>query len=863
MMGFCCSLSLFAEEITEAQALEKAQQILKGKQLLMPQTSSRRRAVSNTANPYYVFNAKNNGGFVVIAGDDRMPEVLGYAEQGNLDLSQAPDNVKWLFDYYAKVAQSLKDTPTGNGARRAVRNRTNTQLPELIPLMSTKWNQDGKYRKFCPIIDGDSTLTGCVATAMAQVVNYFQWPLTCVREAVGYTFNGGEKKDIPIEMESLPARKFNWFGMTDDDIAWLMRYCGQSVMMNYGSDESAAYGANIPGALISVFNFSKGVDLVKREEFTDDEWEQVLYKEIELGRPVIYSGFQGETGHTFVLHGYKYEEGEGRFFINWGWGGRFDGYFALTNLKPDKNSSDFSEKQDAVVGIQPTSNNDISYDEKPEIGFREVHVAKQGQLASLLPKEERYLISRLKITGEIGGADIDVIHDMSEYKYGNGDQGRLSKLDLSEARIVGGENYSRIYASETDAFSDWIFAQCRTLTSIVLPKTLKKVKSGAFSSTNITSIVIPKSVTYISGDALRIEALSSIQVEEGNEVYYSQNNAIYEKATGVLIRGCKASGIPEGVVEIGTGAFIDAGLESIALPKSLKKIGAYAFSSNTDVKELYIPAGVEEIGGSAFYNCKLNTIIVDEKNPVFDSRNNCNAIIETATNKLILASNGTTQIPAFVTAVGDGAFANNDLKLMDIPQTVTSIGQGVFTYSKIATFVVHYPTPIDIRSNTFAIGAENQIQKNARLIVPDDTEDLYSVAPGWDVFKKAERSIVEASDYAQMRNYVVDVTEAGKLESLIPAAKKTIIETLKVTGQINGKDIKFLKSLCGQYGMLTSIDLSDAHIVDGEGTQANQLPESAFTTTFALEHIVLPSTLTAIGDYAFQNSGLKDFVLPK
>lgn len=133
-----------------------------------------------------MFNAKNNGGFVVIAGDDRMPEVLGYAEQGNLDLSQAPDNVKWLFDYYAKVAQSLKDTPTGNGARRAVRNRTNTQLPELIPLMSTKWNQDGKYRKFCPIIDGDSTLTGCVATAMAQVVNYFQWPLTSVREAVGF-----------------------------------------------------------------------------------------------------------------------------------------------------------------------------------------------------------------------------------------------------------------------------------------------------------------------------------------------------------------------------------------------------------------------------------------------------------------------------------------------------------------------------------------------------------------------------------------------------------------------------------------------------------------------------------------------------
>ena len=230
--------------------------------------------------------------------------------------------------------------------------------------MSTQWNQDGIYQQQCPEINGNKTLTGCVATAMAQVVNFFQWPLNSVREAVGYTSNKNEAKKPKIDLPPLPARKFNWFNMSDDDIASLMRYCGQSVMMNYNLDESLANTTNIPGALISVFNFSKGVDRVEREEFTDEEWEEALYKEIELGRPVIYSGYQGMAGHTFVLHGYK----NGQFYINWGWGGDFDGYFALTSLTPS--NLDFSEKQEAVVGIQPASNNDISYDEKTEIGFR-------------------------------------------------------------------------------------------------------------------------------------------------------------------------------------------------------------------------------------------------------------------------------------------------------------------------------------------------------------------------------------------------------------------------------------------------------------------------------------------------------------
>ena len=857
LMCLFSSMMMQAGEITEAQALQKAQQILKGRQLVKER--ARTRGAESTSPAYYVFNAEANGGFAIIASNDQMPEVLGYAEQGHLNLAQVPDNVKWLLDYYEGIAKSLKKS-SARGHRAGT--RSTSERTELVPLLNTKWNQNGIYQEQCPDISGTKTLTGCVATAMAQVVNFFQWPLNSVREVVGYTSNKDDaekKKDLP----SLPARKFNWFNMTNDDIAWLMRYCGQSVLMDYKTDESTSSPSSIPGALISVFNFSKGVDLVDRKEFTDEEWEQALYHEIELGRPVIYSGFKNKKGHTFVLHGYK----NGQFYINWGWGGNLDGYFALTSLTPGDN--DFTEDQNAVVGIQPASNNDISYEEKQEIGFREVHVEHQGQLATLLPESERYLISRLKVTGEIGGKDIEVIRDMSNDKYGNGNQGRLSKLDLSEARLVGGEKFNilnLVYDTKDDVLTDATFSDCITLTNVILPQTLTEIGYSAFFNTSLTSIVIPKTVTTLSGDAFNVPTLNSIQVEEGNPNYYSQNNAIYEKATGKLVRGCRASGIPEGVTEIGNAAFRDADLEKIILPKSLKKFGKQSFCENGKIKDIYIPASIEEMGDYAFDNCNLQTITVDNDNPVFDSRDNCNAIIETATNTLLQASNGTSVIPASVTGLANGAFARLNIKSIDIPQTVTNFGLDLFSYSKTSIFHVHYPEPIEIPANAFNIiengQVANLIRENARLIVPDGTKAKYAAATGWKVFGMGSYKIIEESEYNASRQFTVTLTEAGTLETTLTQDTKDIVEELTVKGPINGRDLQCLKGLCGQFGVLTSINLSDATIVDGEGTTANVLPEGAFQTTMALQHIVLPKNLTAIGSFAFQDSGIEELVLP-
>ena len=159
------------------------------------------------------------------------------------------------------------------------------------------------------------------------------------------------------------------------------------------------------------------------------------------------------------------------------------------------------------------------------------------------------------------------------------------------------------------------------LTNVILPKTLREICNSAFTNTSLTSIVIPKSVTTLATDAISVPTLNSIQVEEGNPNYYSQNNAIYEKSTGKLVRGCRASGIPEGVKEIGAGAFYRCtSMTDITFPNTLKFVGTSAFSECTGLKTIEFPESVTQIN-YGFYNCKNLDVIINnyKENVIVDS----------------------------------------------------------------------------------------------------------------------------------------------------------------------------------------------------------------------------------------------------
>ena len=849
---FIANLAVMADRVSEAEALQKAQQFMQSKQFMQ---KNLRRAPSAGAvdNSYYVFNVEDCQGFVIVAADDCMPDILGYSDKGHFDLSKAPDNVKWLMDYYAKIAKSLKDNPTTTTSRRAPIDR-----PEVQPLIKTTWDQGNPYNMHCPEINGYIAPTGCVATAMAQVINYFQWPIKEVRAMGSYTTNS-----YNAAIPELPARKIGWYNMTDDEIAWLMRYCGQSVTMDYMPNESGARAIDIAGALISVFNYSKTTTFVTRGSYSDTEWEELIYNELNVGRPVIYNGDSGDgqSGHSFILHGYK----DGLFCVNWGWSGQCDGYFALTNLSPNE-VQHYTENQNAIISIQPASNND---DEAIDAAKEwTIHLDKPGTLASLIPMDEWYGgVNKLTISGELNGDDIYVIRQMAG--------SAMQTLDMSDARIVaGGRPYLDSYTTENDVVGQNMFFQCRALQTLILPPSIKSYRTGAFTETDLRSFFVPKNVTSIGpGIFSGCRNLGTIEVEEGNPNYYSPSgsNAIIECTTKKLIAGCSGTVIPEGVTTIASYA-LATNILAVTLPESLTTIEDHAFEG-AGLKYLYIPKNIKSIGDGAFSSAGLQGISVESGNTVYDSRNNCNCLIETATNTVLLGSAGsvipegietigdlafrssrigTITLPQSLKEIGMRAFEDTWLRHMEIPSNVTSIGSWAFGSSHFKVCKVKCQTPPSIDESTFY-----NMASDVKLIVPNGTKSQYKSAQGWKNFSE----ILEKSEIQSSRS--INVAVAGSLSSLLTEEEKDNTEELTLTGQLNANDLDFIrKEMCGNEqasnrGILRVLDMTNARI------ENDAIGHEGMAWALTLEEVKLPNTLKSIGWMAFYESGIKGLFIPK
>lgn len=351
-----CGL-LIAEPITQQQALQKAQQFRKGKTFKTPKKMARisqKGVAASSDAAYYIFNAKDNGGFVIVSGDDRTEPILGYADSGQIDTDNMPENLQaWLEGYAEQIGALDNDA----NARKA----TLTLRTAIAPLITTQWNQFGPYNLQCPEYEGERCVTGCAATAIAQVMYYHQWPQDATTTIPAYTTS-----ELAIELDELPSTTFKWGSMKDtyetdetgdaaDAVAELMRYCGQSIKMDYAPSGSGAYPST--SALTSIFGYSKAARKVSRANYSSTEWENLIYNEISANRPVLYAGYNLSAGHEFVCDGC---DAEGLFHINWGWGGRSDGYFVLSLLNPyDKgigggtSADGYTVRQEAVVGFEP------------------------------------------------------------------------------------------------------------------------------------------------------------------------------------------------------------------------------------------------------------------------------------------------------------------------------------------------------------------------------------------------------------------------------------------------------------------------------------------------------------------------------
>ena len=368
MLVLCISCA-FAEPVTKDQAQQKAKAFL-AKRGMAAKTSlnlvyqglqrgQHKGAPAKNAS-YYVFNNGHDGGFVIVAGDDCAEEVLGYADNGTFDADNIPSNMQAFLDGYAEEIAAAR----ARGARAADGGETVEVARKVVaPLIETHWNQHDPYNQLCYNNSEQQCVTGCVATALAQVMYYYKWPENNTSAIPGYTSKLGDV------FGDLPAKTFKWDKMKpayintgeDDEeaeqaVAELMWYCGHAVKMNYGPGESGGYESMIPEALKNYFGYPGNPTWVMRNKYTAEGWDELIYHELKYGRPVLYgANTSGGAGHEFICDGY---DGHGLYHINWGWGGLSDGYFRLQALRPTSQgtggSSDYggySLTHDAIIGV--------------------------------------------------------------------------------------------------------------------------------------------------------------------------------------------------------------------------------------------------------------------------------------------------------------------------------------------------------------------------------------------------------------------------------------------------------------------------------------------------------------------------------
>ena len=364
------SISLFAGPVTQEQALEKARQFMKNKIIKEPRLMMESGAGKNTSTgeqAFYVFNAIGDNGFVIVSGDDRTAPILGYADKGAINMSHMPENLQNWLEGYAEQISALKSS--GVPLQTA-----NPSWAAIDPLIDCYWGQSEPYNLQCPVFYEERSVTGCVATAMAQVMYYHKWPETTLVAIPEYTSNSSyNNKSCVVTLPELPITTFKWnkmkptynydeIGDAADAVAELMRYCGQAVEMAYSP---ASSGANVVAAdLVKYFGYSVKAKDVNRSDYYTQEWEQMIYEELANHRPVLYSGASSSAGHQFICDGY---DGKGLFHINWGWYGSSDGFFLLSVLNPDErgigggtSKDGYTRGQAAIIGLEPATGSETS-----------------------------------------------------------------------------------------------------------------------------------------------------------------------------------------------------------------------------------------------------------------------------------------------------------------------------------------------------------------------------------------------------------------------------------------------------------------------------------------------------------------------
>lgn len=415
-MALTAALTAVAAPLTPEEALGRLD------------TTGRKNARGNTPQPrlissrlsgdgapaLYIFTYNGDDGFMILPADDVAAPLLGYSERGTLpDEDLSPSFESWLSLYAEQIAAAA-----GEGIAHAPSVQADDSREAIPPMIATRWDQGYPYNFLCPKINGFSTMTGCVATSMAQVMRYWQYPASGIG-SVSYICTGVED---PLTMD-FSEIQFDWDNMLDEykgnygsapryAVATLMQACGYSVRMEYGRSASSTGSGEAATALRNYFGYDKEISVRDRSRYSQEGWNAMVYQELAANGPVIYNGISPAGGHSFLCDGY---DGNGLFHINWGWSGLADGYFLLDALNPSSvgaggSMGGYNAYQTVIAGISPPAGRltlvgDITVENhSPESG----NVKGWGYTNRLDSRSNIILAFRVRVSGGVVSSPIYV-----------------------------------------------------------------------------------------------------------------------------------------------------------------------------------------------------------------------------------------------------------------------------------------------------------------------------------------------------------------------------------------------------------------------------------------------------------------------
>ncbi|MDR2836620.1 MAG: C10 family peptidase [Bacteroidales bacterium] len=385
------SASLSAQNITKEEALNAGLNYFRN-QISVSNISKTNLEIKNyneiktTTNEtaIHIFNFQD-GGFMLMSGDKNSTPVLAYSYEGNFDLTNmAPATAAWINNYKHEIelTKQSKEIDTENNLEWKNYSANHFEVTKgqngegIYPLLTTKWDQSDPYNYYCPNVPQGynggvgKTPTGCVATAMAQIMKYYNYPA----HGIGYGIYW-QDRDVLVDFAqanydwgNMPNETYQYAGDTikRNAVATIMFHAGVSVGMNYQPEESGAQSIDVVSAIVSKFGYRGGVLYKSRANIPTNEWKHILINELDLRRPIYYSGtnISGE-GHAFVCDGYQSNQVKSSFHINWGWGGANDGYYSIdatSNNTTINSDLTFAEGQAIIYRISPGESANNGFD---------------------------------------------------------------------------------------------------------------------------------------------------------------------------------------------------------------------------------------------------------------------------------------------------------------------------------------------------------------------------------------------------------------------------------------------------------------------------------------------------------------------